>query len=59
MKTKKEMLQKVMEDFQTRKCVEIHIIWSDGNKSGIGNPKAIEVAMMALLHELERQINEQ
>lgn len=59
MKTKKEMLQEVLRDFQTRRCVEIHLIWSDGCKSGIGNPKAIEVAMTALLNELERQLNEQ
>lgn len=58
MKTKKEALQVVLRDFQTRRCVEIHLIWSDHNKSGIGNPKAIEVAMSALFQELERQISE-
>lgn len=58
MKTRKEMLQEVMDDFKNRKCVEIHLIWSDGCKSGIGNPKAIEVAMTALIHELEIQLNE-
>lgn len=58
MKTKKEALQEVMRDFQTRRCIEIHLIWSDRSKSGIGNPKAIEVAMKALFNELERQIKE-
>ena len=58
MKTRIEMLQSVMDDFKTRQCVEIHIIWNDGCKSGIGNPKAIEVAMAALLQELEKQIND-
>lgn len=47
-----------MDDFKTHQCVEIHIIWNDGYKSGIGNPKAIEVAMAALLQELEKQIND-
>ena len=58
MKTKKEALQEVMRDFQTRRCVEIHLIWSDHSKSGIGNPEAIKVAMNALYNELERQIKE-
>lgn len=58
MKTRKEILQEVMDDFKSHKCVEIHLIWSDGTKGGIGNPKAIEVATSALINELERQINE-
>jgi len=56
--SKKKMLQAVMDDFKSRRCVEIHLIWSDGTKGGIGNPEAIKVAMAALLHELERQIDE-
>lgn len=56
--SKKRILQAVMDDFKTRRCVEIHLIWSDGTKGGIGNPRAIEVAMSALLQELERQISE-
>lgn len=58
MKTKKEMLQSVLDDFKSHKCIEIHLIWSDGRKGGIGNTKAIEVAMAALLQELEKQIND-
>lgn len=55
--SQKEMLQSVYDDFSRRKCVEIHLIWSDGRKGGIGNPMAIEVAMKALLEELKKQMN--
>jgi len=58
METEKERLQGVMDDFKSHKCVQIHLIWDDGRKGGIGNPKAIEVAMTALIHELELQLNE-
>ena len=34
----------------------LDIIFPDGNKAGIGNPKAIDTAKKALLHELDQQI---
>ena len=56
--SKKEALLKVKSDLDNRRCVEIDLIWSNGEKSGIGNPNAIKVAMDALKEEMERQLNE-
>ena len=56
--SKKENLLRVKQDLENRKCVEIHLIWSNYEKSGIGNPQAIKVAIDALLAELDRQISE-
>ena len=58
MSSKKEQLQKVLDDYNTRKVQRIELIWSDGRRSGIGNPKAINVAMKALKTELRRQMDE-
>lgn len=55
--SKKEQLQKVLNDFNIRDVQRIEIHWTDGQKSGIGNDKAIETAMTALRAELERQIS--
>lgn len=57
--SKKQMLQEVLADFESRTCVRIELVWADGRRGGIGNHKAIEVAMNALLGELERQIEEE
>lgn len=54
----KEALQNVMNDFNTRKVQRIELLWADGNRTGIGNPRALNVAMGALKAELERQISE-
>lgn len=54
----KEVLQNVLNDFNTRKVQRIELLWTDGNRTGIGNPRALNVAMVALKAELERQISE-
>lgn len=54
----KEQLQRVLNDFNTRRVQRIELLWSDGNRTGIGNPRAINVAMVALRAELQRQIDE-
>ena len=56
--TKKQMLQEFLHDLNSRTCVEIYLIWRNGEKAGIGNPKAIGVALEALRKELYRQIEE-
>lgn len=38
--------------------VEIHLVWKDYTKAGIGNPQAIAVAMDALTKELKRQYDD-
>ena len=56
--SKKEALLRVKNDLNNRRCIEIDLIWSNGEKSGIGNPNAIKAAMDALKEEMERQLNE-
>ena len=56
--TKKDSLQQFKRDIETRKCVTIDLVWSDGRKAGIGNPQAIQVVLDALTAELNRQIAE-
>lgn len=56
--TRKEMLEKVVADYDSHECVQIELVWKDRTRSGIGNPKAIKVAMDALKEELKRQIDE-
>ena len=56
--TRKEMLQSVIDDYNRHECKQIELVWTDGRRSGIGNPKAISVAMEALKAELKRQMAE-
>ena len=56
--SKKEALLRVKNDLDNRRCVEIHLIWSNGEKTGIGNPNAIKAAIDALKEEMKRQLNE-
>ncbi|MBQ9532657.1 MAG: hypothetical protein IJR71_01655 [Prevotella sp.] len=56
--SKKESLQKVLNDFNSRHVLRIEILWTDGQKTGISNPQAIGIAMSALKNELEKQISE-
>ena len=58
MEQKKRQLEQVLNDFKTRRCIRIELVWSNYERSGIGNPTAINIAMTALLDELMRQINE-
>lgn len=51
------MLEKFMDDLNNRRCIEIQLIWSNSEKSGIGNENAINVAIGALKEELEKQID--
>ena len=55
---KKEALQRVLDDYQGRECVQVELVWKDGTRAGIGNKEAIKVVMDALLEELNRQMNE-
>lgn len=56
--TQQESLLQFKRDIETRKCVTIDLVWSDGRKAGIGNPRAIQVVIDALVAELDRQIAE-
>lgn len=58
MTTKKENLQKILDDFTSHLCSEIHLIWSDGTKAGIGNSAMIAKVMKLLIDELKKQIDE-
>lgn len=56
--TQQESLLQFKRDIVTRKCVTIDLIWSDGRKAGIVNPRAIQAVIDALTAELNRQIAE-
>ena len=57
--TKKENLIFIKEDYARRGTpIQIHLIYKDGKKAGIGNPDAIKKVMETLNDELDRQINE-
>lgn len=56
--TKKEQLQFILDDYNRHECREIHLIWTNGLKSGIGNPEIVNKVMTMLKAELEKQINE-
>ena len=56
--TKKQQLQKVLDDYTSHLCREIQLVWTDGTKAGIGNPKIITLVMKSLIDELKRQIDE-
>ena len=52
-------LKKCLERYQNSNIVHIELGDSLGHRYGIGNPKAIAVAMKALTEELKRQIKEE
>lgn len=56
--TRKEMLEGVVADYNSHECIQIELVWKEGTRSGIGNPKAIKAAMDALKEELKRQLDE-
>lgn len=56
--TKKQQLQRVLDDYNSHTCTMIELHWSDGTRAGIGNEHVISVAMDALKRELKRQIEE-
>ena len=56
--SKKESLQKVLNDFNSRRILRIELLWADGQKTDINNSQALGVAMSALKNELEKQISE-
>lgn len=58
--SKKEMLQSVIADYKAHIDVvhEIHILYNDGTKAGIGNPFVIRKVMNTLIDEAERQLSE-
>ena len=60
MKTKKEMLQSVIADYKAHrdKVTEIHLLYNNGMKSGIGNKDVIQMVMNTLIAEAERQLSE-
>lgn len=53
------MLRSIYNDFSSHTCKEIHLIWTDGRKGGIGNPAVVKLVMDTIIKELERQINEE
>lgn len=45
-------------DFHEWDAREIHIVWQNGTKAGIGNSRLIKCVMDAIREELDRQIAE-
>ncbi len=58
--SKKEMLQSVIADYKAHRDMarEIHILYNNGTKAGIGNKDVIRKVMDTLIAEAERQLNE-
>lgn len=56
--TQKQKLQQIYDDLTSHTCCEIHLIWSDGSKAGIGNSAMIAKVMKLLIDELKTQIDE-
>ena len=54
--TRKEMLQSILDEYNSRRCVQIELVYDNGQRAGIGNKEAISVALEALKSELKRQI---
>lgn len=54
--TKKQQLQEILDDFSSHECKEIHLIWTNGLKGGIGNKEVIGKVMNFLINELKEQI---
>lgn len=55
---KKQILKKLLADYENHECKEIHLIWSDGTKAGIANKEIKDLVMSVLKQELRRQIAE-
>lgn len=55
---KKEMLESVIADYKAHrgKVMEIHLLYANGTKAGIGNPTVIQKVMDMLISEAERQL---
>lgn len=60
MNGKKEMLQSVIADYKAHRHMvrEIHILYNNGTKAGIGNKDIIQMVMDCLIGEAERQLKE-
>lgn len=56
--SRKAMLQSILDEYNSREVYEIHIVYRNGEKAGIGNKDAIKVVMDALKSELKKQISE-
>lgn len=58
--SKKEMLQSVIADYKAHrnKVSEIHILYNNGTRAGIGNKEIIQKVMDFLIGEAERQLKE-
>lgn len=58
--SKKEMLQTVIADYKAHRNMvsEIHIHYTNGTKSGIGNKEVIQKVMDTLINEAEGQLLE-
>lgn len=58
MMSKKEMLRSVICDYKAHRDMvkEIHILYKDGTKAGIGNQEVIRMVMNTLISEAERQL---
>lgn len=58
--SKKEMLESVIADYKAHRnmATEIHILYSNGTKAGIGNKDVIQKVMDTLIEEAERQLSE-
>lgn len=54
----KFQLQEILDDFSSHECKEIHLIWTNGLKGGIGNKEVINKVMTLLKSELQEQINQ-
>ena len=58
--SKKEMLKSVIADYKAHRNMvsEIHIHYTNGTKSGIGNKAVIQKVMDLLISEAEKQLSE-
>lgn len=54
---RKEQLQKILNEYNEKKCIRIELVWEDGRRAGIGNKDAVDTAMAAIKNELKRQID--
>jgi len=57
--SKIQMLQKLKEDMENHGWDQVDIIYTNGTRTGIGNPKAVTVVKEALMKELQRQMDEE
>ena len=56
--TKKQSLTECLNDWNRHSVLRIEIVYTNGERAGIGNPRGIKAAMDAMKEEIKRQIDE-